>query len=184
MLCLLRECGDRSVLKHIKPFCESGDFRIVMEAMKAFLHFQDNGGMHHIKKYLASSDAEVRDQTVKMIGSFRVKLLVPDLIKLLLKKDLLGGDFHLKIPIVRALGEIGDERAIRYLQDICMTKSLLYKGSLGMLKTEIYKSLKNYPFPAIKHLVDEGMNSKNEEIIGLCRRIMDFYGKTEKQEKT
>lgn len=177
MLILLRECGNRTVLKNVKPFCEDRDLRIAIEAMKAYLHFNDNDVLRYLKQHLLSSDIEIRDQIIKLIGAYRVKLLVPDLIKLLLKKDIMGGDFHLKIPIIKALGDIGDERALRYLLDICKTKSLLYKGSLDLLKIEIYKTLRNYPAPAIQPLLQEGLNSKNEEIITLCRRL------TERKEK-
>jgi hypothetical protein len=173
MLHLLRETGNKTVLKHIKPYCESKDMRLSMEAMKAFLYFDSPDGNRFIKEHLQSKKIEIRDQVVNMIGTFKVARLVPDLIKLLIKKDALGGDFHIKIPIVNALGEIGDARALRYLLDICKSKSMLYKGSLDRLKVAIYKSLAKYPLQDIQPLVDEGLKSKNEEIMETCSILLD-----------
>lgn len=171
MLILLRESGDKSVLKHIRPFCEDKNIRIAMEAMKAFLDLNDTQVLRYLRQYLTGGDLQGQEQVLKLIGAYRVKQLVPDILKLLLKKDIIGGDFHLKIPLVKALGDIGDPRALKYLLEIISTKSLLYKSSLDALKVEIYKSLKHYPSGEISPLLEEGMKSKNEAIISICRRL-------------
>ena len=173
MLHLIRESGNKTVLKIIKPYCEHKDIRLSIEAMKAFLYFDSPDGNRFIKQHLQSNKIEIRDQIVNMIGTFKVERLVPDLVKILIKKDALGGDFHVKIPVVNALGEIGDKRALSYLNDICKSKSMLYKGSLEKLKVSIYKSLAKYPLSDIKPLVDEGLRSKNEEIIETCSILLD-----------
>jgi hypothetical protein len=173
MLHLIRESGNKTVLKIIKPYCENKDIRLAMEAMKAFLYFDSPDGNRFIKQHLQSNKIEIRDQIVNMIGTFKVVRLVPDLIKILIKKDALGGDFHVKIPIVKALGEIGDKRTLSYLHDICKSKSMLYKGSLDKLKVAIYKSLIKYPLSDIKPLVEEGIRSKNEEIMETCSILLD-----------
>lgn len=183
MIILLRESGDRTVLKHIKPFCEDKNLRIAIEAIKSFLAVNDSQGIRYLKQYLVSNDLQGREQALKLIGAYRVKQLVSDIVKLLLKKDIIGGDFHLKIPLVKALADIGDPRALRYLLEIVTTKSLLYKSSLDSLKVEIYKSLKNYPFEDIRPLLEEGMKSKSEEIISICRRLSERQGNADNRQK-
>lgn len=173
MLYLLRECGDGTVLKHINPFCEHSDIRVAFEAVKAYLHFGSPEGIKFLKRHLHSNKTEIRDQALKLAGGYRIKPLVPDLIKMLIKKDILGGDFHLKIPIVWALGNIGDARALHYLFDICKEKSILYKAGLEGLKVEIYHSLKNYPAAAVKPFVEEGLRSKNDKIAAICKTLSE-----------
>ena len=73
-------------------------------------------------------------------------------------------DFHEKIPIVRALGQIGDPAALVALRDILSTKSLLFKGAVEKLREEIYAILKNFPPEDVRDLVEEGMKSRNEQI--------------------
>jgi len=176
MLYLLRECGNKSVLKDLKPYCTHSDIRLALEAMKAYLKFNATEGYPFIRHHLQSKKIEVRDQVIKMIGTYKVERLVPDLLKLLIKKDFLGGDHHLKIPIVKALGEIGDRRAIRYLVDIVRMKSVLYRGRLEELKIAIFKTMGNYPPDAVRPLVEEGLKSSNEEIVRLCEEHMQREG--------
>jgi len=102
-----------------------------------------------------------------------LKILVSDIIKLLISKDIIGGDFHLKIPIVKALGDIGDPRALPYLMEICKSKSLLYRKSLDLLKVEIYRSLSKYLPNDIEQFIDIGMKSGQDEIIGLCVQLRE-----------
>ena len=52
--------------------------------------------------------------------------------------------FEEKIPVVRALGQIGDNGVLDVLKNIQSSRSLLFKGALEKLKLEIGKSLKNY----------------------------------------
>jgi HEAT repeat protein len=173
MINILRECGTKSILKILKPYCEHKDIRVSVEAMKAFLRFDSPDAYRFIKEHLQSNKGEARDQIIKMIGTFKVERLVPDLIKLLIKKDALGGDFHLKIPIIKALGEIGDRRTLNYLLDIVKSKSLLYKSSLDQLKLAIFQSLDNYPASEIEPLIAVGLKSKDEKIIETCSVLQD-----------
>ncbi|UCG77597.1 MAG: HEAT repeat domain-containing protein [Nitrospirota bacterium] len=174
MIFLLKETGNKTVLKYIKPFCNSKDFRIALEAMKAYLHFDSPEAYRFIRAGLQSKKIEERDQIIKMIGTSKVSRLVPDLLKLLIKKDALGGDFHLKIPIVNALGDIGDPRALKYLLDICKSKSMLYRKSLEELQVAIYMTLHNYPGDSIEPFIELGSRSKSEKILELCGRLQDI----------
>jgi hypothetical protein len=61
---------------------------------------------------------------------------------MLTKKALKNKDIESKIPVVRALGQIGGTRALNVLRDISSTKSLLFRGSMEKLKKEIALSLK------------------------------------------
>ena len=53
-----------------------------------------------------------------LAGAFRVNEVVPDLIRVLNKKALSGIDFEGKVPVVKALGQIGDCRSLDTLEKI------------------------------------------------------------------
>jgi hypothetical protein len=63
---------------------------------------------------------------------------------MLKKKTISGNNIEAKIPIVKALGQIKDPRAVEVLTDMLSSRSFLYKGVLEKLKGEIKNSLKNY----------------------------------------
>jgi hypothetical protein len=89
---------------------------------------------------------------------------VPDLVHLLRKKGFSGEDLYKKIPVVKALGEISDIKALEPLSEILSEKRFLFKGTSEQLKEEIYKTLKKYPIEHIKHLIEIGLKSKNKNI--------------------
>jgi HEAT repeat protein len=104
------------------------------------------------------------EQAVALSGSFRIKEFVGDLIRLLNKQEMTGDDILAKIPVIRALGDIGDPQAVDALRALISSKSILFKNTSDRLKEEIYKTLKNYPYESVKDLVDVGLESKNELI--------------------
>ena len=183
MLVLLREVNKSSVLKDIKPYCTDRDIRLAAEAIKTYLHFNSPDVYKFIRLHLQSGRIEARDQIIKLIAAYRVKRLVPDLLKLFIKKDALGGDFHLKIPIVKALGEIGDTRALKYLLDICRSKSFLYRNSLEELKLAIFKSLNKYPLSDIRPFVTIGLKSKNDQVVSICSILLEKMENSERPKK-
>ncbi len=117
-----------------------------------------------IREYLDSKSKDLFEQAVVLSGSFRIKEVVGDLIQLIKKQEMTGDDILNKIPIVRALGDIGDSRAVDALRELLSGKSIFFKGVTERLKTEIYKTLKKYPYESVKDLVEAGLVSRNELI--------------------
>jgi hypothetical protein len=80
---------------------------------------------------------------------------VPELIRVLNKKEISGIDFEDKVHVVKALGQIGDCRALDTLNKMLLSKTFILKGSLEKLKDEIYISLKNYDHKTAEELIDK-----------------------------
>lgn len=77
-------------------------------------------------------------------GSFGITAIVPELIALLGKAAKRGSDWENKIPVVKALGQIGDPRALPALRGILETRSIFFRDSLRKVKEEVANTLKNY----------------------------------------
>jgi len=84
-----------------------------------------------------------------------VNEVVPDLIHMLKKRTLTGMDFEDKVPLVQALGQIGDPRALDALGDILSSKTFMFKHSLDKLKEETRNTLKNYPYEDARDLMEK-----------------------------
>ncbi|GAB4413080.1 MAG: HEAT repeat domain-containing protein [Thermodesulfovibrionales bacterium] len=164
MLYILSECGGRDVVTHVRAYCHHENQRVSFEAIKCLLKRGDGYGVEALRGYLRSGPKDLIEQAIAMTGAFRVRDLVPDLIQMLGRKIISAADIYEKVPVVKALGEIGDTRALSTFRDILSTKSLLFKGTLEALKVEIYRSLKNFPYEDIKDLIEAGMKSRNEQI--------------------
>lgn len=173
MLYLLGECESKEVLPHVRPYCRHENRKVGFEAIKCLLNAGDEYGISAVKDYLHSDLREDVELAIAMSGSFRIKEVVPDLIRMLRKRGISGADFYDKIPVVKALGEIGDPRAVEALKDLLGGKSFLYKGASEKLKEELYKSLKNYPYRDIEEIIRAGLKSRNDIIRQESHRLKE-----------
>jgi len=153
MLHVLSECGSEDALKYVRPYCRHENPKVSFQAIKYLLKVGDKYGVEALSEHLKSESGDIAEQAVFLTGVFKVRDLVPDLINMLEKRAKSGADFYYKIPVVRALGQIGDPRAVSTLRNILLARSLLSKGPLEKLKEEIYRTLKNYPYEDVKDLI-------------------------------
>jgi len=144
MLFILMDCGDDEDLKKARPCCNHDNPKVSYEAIKCLLKAGDNYGVNVIRKYMQDESTDIVQRGIMLSGAYKVKDVVPELIKMLKKKTISGNDIEAKIPIVKALGQIKDPRAEEVLKDMLSTRSFLYKRVLEKLKGEIKNSLKNY----------------------------------------
>ena len=145
MLYILSECGGSEALPHVKPYCYHDNPKVRFQSLRYLFNTDEFYGIEVLKNSLHAGEREIFEMALTISGAFRVKEVVPDLIALLKKMAKRGSDFDHKIPIVKALGQIGDPRALDTLNHILASKSLLYKGPLKRLKEEISLTLKHYP---------------------------------------
>lgn len=176
MLYLLKECRGWRYTSAVREFLEHEEPLVRLEALRTLLAFQDPEADRYMKKFLFSKVFQLQKGAVRLTGAYRLKYAVPHLVRLLQEKDGRGKKLYFKRMIVRALGRIGDSRAIRHLLNICMSTSGLRKSEFDKLKTEIFKTLHNYPAAVIVPLIDFGMHSTNEEIASISKKLMKRYG--------
>jgi HEAT repeat protein len=176
MLYLLRECKGRRYKKAVRGFLEHELPLIRLEALRTLLSFQDSEADPYVIKFLNSNVLQLQKGTVRLTGAYRIKKAVPHLIRLLNKKDIRGKSFPFKRGIVRALGRIGDSRAVSHLLNICRAEGGIYKDELDKLKVEIFRTLNNYPATTVGPLLEYGMKSANKEILDISKKLMKRYG--------
>jgi hypothetical protein len=164
MLYILGECGHSDILAHVRPYCRHENLRVSIEAIKCLLNAGDLYGINTVREYLSSNSPEQVEQAIVLSGTFRIKELVPDLLRMLGKRGISGADLYNKIPLVKALGEIGDPGSLDMLRDLLSSKSILFKGVAEKLREEIYRTLKKFPYSSVQDLVKAGLKSKNHYI--------------------
>jgi hypothetical protein len=204
MIYLLRECRGRKYAPEIKNFLEHEVPVVRLEALRTLLSFQDLEADSYVIKFLMSDVLQLRMGAIRLSGAYRIKTAVSHLIRLLQEKDVRAKKFLFKKGIVsfevheyaspwsakkflfkkgivRALGRIGDGHAVSHLLHICKSKSVLRKDEFDHLKTEIFRTLHNYPVATIGPLIDYGMHSNNKEVVAICKKLINQYsipGKT------
>ena len=182
MISLIRTCDGKKEVDKVRTFVKHRNVEVSMEALKTLLQFRTADAGLHLRSCLQSELVDVRTGAIRLAGNFRIRDAVPYLIKFVDKRDLLGTESFFKKDVLKALGEIGDSRAIDALLKIYQAKSLMYQGALEELKVEIFKNLNNYPFESAKKLIDLGLSSKNAEIRTLSEKCLKtFRGAEEKK---
>lgn len=176
MLYLLRECRERSCAPAVRDFLEHEVPLVRLEALRTLLSFQDPEADAYVIKFLWSDVFQLQKGAVRLAGAYRIKYAVSHLVRLLMGKDISGKRSLFKKGIVRALGRIGDGRAVVHLLNICRSTSGRNKDEFDKLKIEIFKTLHNYPAATIGPLIDYGMHSANEEIVAISKKLMKRYG--------
>lgn len=183
MICLIRDCNGKKQLDKIRKFLKHENVNVSMEALRTLLHFKTLDAIPQLRACLQSEDQGIRKGAIRLAGIYRVKEAVPYLIKYLQKRDLFGTEAYYKTDLVRALGEIGDVRAVETLGKICHARALFYRSDLEGLKVEIFRSLENYPLASVTKLVDLGLRSRNEEIHALSEKLLVALHTGEKKGK-
>lgn len=172
MLYLLRSCNGRREADEVRKFIKHNNKLISLEALKTLLYFKTHDSVPYLKTFLHSPDEKLRTGAIRLAGVLKIREAVSELVTLLEKKDFFGTEAYYKADIVKALGEIGDIRAVEPLQRIFTAKALFYKGNLEDLKVEILKNLGNYPPDSIKKLVKLGLESKNEKVRAAGAKVL------------
>lgn len=172
ILYLLADFKNPEILPHIKPYVHYENLKVCFEALRCLLNSDDEYGIESLKNYLKSGSFEKIEVAATLSGAYRVNEVVEELLRILKKRSLSSSDIYLKISIVRALGEIGDPRALETLKELLSTKKILFKSISEHLREEIYKSLKNFPIDSIQDILKEGLKSKNEIIKNESRRLL------------
>lgn len=172
MLYLIRMCNGAEQAPLVRKFAEHENLKVSMEAVKALLQFGSPDAGPLLCRYLESDDAEVRGWAVSLAGTYKVKDALPQLIKLLEKKEILGSGAGDKIAVIRALGKIGDKKAIGPLLKLHNAKTLLYRDYFDELRLEIFRNLGNYPKDAVEHLLEVGLKSRSGEIRSISKKLL------------
>jgi hypothetical protein len=170
MLYLIRECRGTSCTSAVRGFLEHEIPLVRLEALRTLLSFQDPDAEAYVTRFLRSDVFQLQEGAVRLAGAYRIKHAVPHLKKLLREKDIRKRS-NFKRVIVRALGRIGDSRAVNDLLNICNSTSGLRKDEFDKLQIEIFRTLHNYPVATIRPLIDYGMHSANKEIVAIIMKL-------------
>lgn len=142
ILYILGEGDVSSKVQSIRPFCRDPDPRVRLEAARCLLRGGDAQGVETLRELMGSEQWEVVEGAVAQAGSFEVRELLFDLVKLLRRTTIRGSDLQRKIPVARALGQIGGPEAEEALQELLDARSLLFRDDMEKLKRAARKALK------------------------------------------
>jgi hypothetical protein len=174
LLMLIRRAGTPSSVPSIKPLVQHEDQKVRIEAISALLKFREPDAVSALRAAIHDKDPDFAADAVALAGQYRVADATKDVLSKLKRVILFETDYAENEEIIRALGNIGDPRAIPDLEKLAKASWSLYPQSLLHMKETIYDSLVRFPRESITGLFKIGERSNSEAIRRICRQ---FTGK-------
>jgi hypothetical protein len=145
MLFVLSESSSREALPYVRPYCYHENLKLSFQALRYLLKADERYGIEALRRYIRSGTGGKIEMALIIAGAFGITAIVPELIAMIEKAAKRGSDWENKIPVVKALGQIGDPRALPALRAILETRSIFFRDALRKVKEEVSNTLKNYP---------------------------------------
>ncbi|MGA2939950.1 MAG: hypothetical protein ABSF52_23040 [Syntrophobacteraceae bacterium] len=169
LLGFIRKSGGAESIPHARPFLTHEDFPVRMAALAVLLEFKDPEGVFFLRKALQSKMPEETLWAIHLCGSYGVKGVADDLLRLSMTRFFRHSYYEREEAIVKALGQIGDPRALPMLEKIARSSWSLSPSKLRHLKLVVFESLGGYPRDSIGALLRLGERSDDRVLMLIAR---------------
>jgi hypothetical protein len=173
LLLLIRRVGTFSSIPHVKQLLRHKDLSVRMEALSTLLKFKDPGAIKLLREAIRSEDPDVASQAVVLSGQYRVQEVITDILARIKRVILFEADYTVNEEVIRALGEIGDVRAIPDLTKLAHSGWTLYPQRQMKMKEVLFESLGRYPREALADLIRTGEHVNNDAIRRASKKLME-----------
>ncbi len=171
MLYIIRTCGTPDAMLYVSSYLHHENLKVRAEAIRAALQWSPKEAIEVLKEMLQSPSDEEFEMALNFVASQKLKELVPTLLEVLQMKDLLGDVLSRKMLTIKALCSMKAEEALPAFREIMAQKSFFYRKYYDQMRIEILKAIEEFPFEKIKDIVQMALQSKNDEIRILAKRI-------------
>lgn len=173
LVMLIRWGWDASVSVQLRPLLKHPDPKVRAETLTALLQFKDAASLAALRDALRSQDPDEAMQAVALAGRFRVAGAVDLLLAKLKKVILFESDYDVNGEVIRALGDIGDPRAIPDLDKLSRAAWTVHPKRREKMKVTLFESLERYPRGSIAGLLRNGEQYDNDRIRRACRKLRE-----------
>lgn len=164
LITLMIQFKDETIAPFFQPLRVHEDPEIQKKALNVLLEYGDPDAINQVRDRILSKETSVCLSAIEQAGQFRVKALVPDLVRELTRHFLFMSDMDKKEAIVRALGAIGDPSALPVFEEIAGRSFSLRSRHLNNLKCIIFQSLERFPTHELSGLITMGKRLKDQRI--------------------
>jgi len=174
LLMFIRRVGTPASVPYVKPLLKHQDLGVKVEALSALLKFKDPGSVKVLRDAIHAADPDFAFRAISLAGQYRINDVTEDVLSKMKRVILFETDYAENQEIIKALGEIGDPRAIPDLEKLARATWSLYPQSLNRMKEQLFNSLSRYPRESLSGLLKIGERSDNEKIKRACSSFVEM----------
>ena len=182
MVSLLGELGDPDALDAIEKTYEHPDMRVKREVLKSLMKITSPRSTQMLLRALEEDDQTLVTQAIISLGVLKDTSVVEALASIALKREAFADLMEPKKEAIKALGVIGDARAVPHLSQI-----LFRKVWFGKKVNEEARSLAAYSLGLIGTdeaytAIEKALKVSEGELYAACNRIIEGREKAHEQQ--
>ena len=171
LVMFIRRVGTHNSIPYIKPLLKHQDLGIKVEALSALLKFKDPGSLKLLRDAILGADPDFAFRAMALAGQYRINDATLDILSKMKRVIIFETDYAENEEVIKALGEIGDPRAIPDLEKLARATWSLYPQSLKRMKELLFESLSRYPRESLSGLLKIGERLDSEKIKRTCSSL-------------
>jgi HEAT repeat protein len=169
MLSLLRMVRDTTSLPQVRNLARHPDLRVRLEAIKSLLALDSTVPRSLLDDLVNDPDPKVAETAVTLVGNYGIKEGVDPLLRVVSGNDMFGARRMLRIKAIKALGEIGEPRALDALDRFFKTSVLPWPAREE--RYAAWESIYHYPADIRRAFVEKGLRSSDPQVRAICERF-------------
>ena len=168
MISVLGALGNPRSLPVLKGSLDHDDIRVRREAVKALARIGTEEAVGILISFIRSKEQALSLQAITSLGAIRASGAVPHLVSLLNRWGLWKGLYERKREAVKALGSIGDRRALPALRRLLLGSSLLWRRRYNELKVLGVAALASIGGEEVEAILREVMRRSRGDLYHAC----------------
>ncbi len=168
MIRIVSRLGDGPSAEQVKLLLDHDDPDIRMEALSALLKLRNKWGLIQLRHMLSDPKTPEFVAAIELAGRHKVFEAVPQLVACAGRNR----DLKCQEAVLRALGNIGDPRAIPILTKLASRRWSISKKNRQHIQRVLFDTLAGYPHDEIKPLLHMGLKQKDAVIKATCEQVL------------
>jgi hypothetical protein len=174
MVSLLGELGgDRSLTLLEETYAKHPDIRVKKEVLKTVTRIPSKRSLDLLLDALKSKDKAIQGQAVISLAILKDPAGVEPLAEIAVKRDMFNENAELRKEAVKALGSLGDNRAVPYLKNVLTARVWFGRAAYEELRNLACMSLGRIGTPDALEAVAGAADRYGEALHVTCRRILE-----------
>ncbi|HLC17901.1 MAG TPA: HEAT repeat domain-containing protein [Thermodesulfobacteriota bacterium] len=173
MVALLGELGDPAHIDKLEEAYGNEDTRVKREVLRSLARIPSSSSTAFLLKALEEEEASLMTQAIVSLGMLRDPAAIESIGEIALKWEPFADNHEPKKEAIKALGIIGDRRAVGCLTKILLKKAWFGKRAYGECRSLAANSLGMIGGEEAYGAIEEVCGSSEGELYKTCKRILE-----------